>query len=45
MPGALIRLVQGSLLLPSTALFIGLLPVTCSTEGLVWPGLAAAGGA
>lgn len=42
MPGALIRLLQGSLLLPSTALFIGLL--TCHLQhgglGLAWPLLA-----
>nr|WP_256836244.1 hypothetical protein [Pseudomonas oleovorans] len=39
MPGALIRLVQASLLLPSTALLIGLL--TCHLQhgglGLAWP--------
>lgn len=39
MPGALIRLVQASLLLPSTALFIGLLTYDLQHGGLglAWP--------
>lgn len=39
MPGALIRLVQGSLLLPTTALFIGLLTYHLQQGGLglAWP--------
>ncbi|MDH1338239.1 hypothetical protein [Ectopseudomonas oleovorans] len=39
MPGALIRLVQGSLLLPSAALFIGLLTYHLQHGGLglAWP--------
>lgn len=42
MSGALIRLVQASLLLPSTALFIGLLTYHLQQGGLglAWPGLA-----
>ncbi|CAM3080644.1 Uncharacterised protein [Ectopseudomonas mendocina] len=39
MPGALIRLMQGSLLLPTTALFIGLLTYHLQQGGLglAWP--------
>lgn len=39
MPGALIRLMQGSLLLPTTALFIGLLTYHLQQGGLglTWP--------